>query len=620
MSAPGEAQVKAPSAPPAANSGGTGTAPASRQPPATDHQISDWQLFQRFLHYVKPHGRWLALGFAAVPFGVAATLFLPWMIIRVIDDSVIPGDFSKLHSQALLLGGAVLLGYVADAVYTFAFQRTGQKSIAAMREELFAHVLQMPRSFFDHHPLGVILTRLTSDMEALNESLAVGVLSLFTDLLKTIALLILLVSLSWKLTLVVLLILPPIYLFSNFLRARLRHYYNLTREALAEATGYLQECLNGVKTVQLYAAERKTQRRFETKTRHFFKAQSYSNFYDAALFSVIEGITSVALAFMIWYGSGQILEGVVSVGTLVGFINTLNRIFIPIREFTQQIAVFQRALSSLENVDRLFRERPEAQDTPEERPEEAETLMRFESLEFREVWFRYSEDGPWVLRGVSFTVRQGDRMAIVGSTGSGKSTIVRLLTRTYGNYQGSIQINGVELSRIARKHLNRLVAMMQQDTWLFEETIAFNIALNRPEVTPDKVRESANYVYASAFIERLPGQYDYGLLENGGNISAGEARLLVFARAIAGESEMIVLDEATSSVDSVTEALIQKAIERIFRDKTVIAIAHRLSTIRNSSQILVMCQGEIVERGTHDALLAQAGDYAALLHNLEETA
>jgi ATP-binding cassette subfamily B protein len=211
-------------------------------------------------------------------------------------------------------------------------------------------------------------------------------------------------------------------------------------------------------------------------------------------------------------------------------------------------------------------------------------------------------------------------MAIVGSTGSGKSTIVRLLTRTYGNYQGSIQINGVELSRIARKHLNRLVAMMQQDTWLFEETIAFNIALNRPEVTPDKVRESANYVYASAFIERLPGQYDYGLLENGGNISAGEARLLVFARAIAGESEMIVLDEATSSVDSVTEALIQKAIERIFRDKTVIAIAHRLSTIRNSSQILVMCQGEIVERGTHDALLAQAGDYAALLHNLEETA
>jgi len=620
MSVSGEAQAKDRAVPPSTNSGRTGAAPTSHQPPATSRQVSDWQLFQRFLHYVKPHWRWVALGFAAIPFGVAATLFLPWMIIRIIDDSVIPGDLSKLYSQAVLLGGAVVLGYVSDAVYNFAFQRTGQKSIAAMRAELFAHVLQMPRSFFDRRPLGVILTRLTSDMEALNESLAVGVLSLFTDLLKTVALLILLVSLSWKLTLVLLLILPPIYLISNFLRARLRHYYNLTREALAEATGYLQECLNGVKTVQLYAAEWKTQRRYEAKTRRFFNAQSRSNFYDAALFSVIEGITSVALAFMIWYGSRQILEGVVSLGTLVGFINTLNRIFIPIREFTQQISVFQRALSSLENIDLLFRELPEAHDTPDERPEDAVKLARFESLEFRDVWFRYSEDGPWVLRGVSFTVRQGDRMAIVGSTGSGKSTIVRLLTRTYGNYQGSIQINGVELSQISRRYLNRLVAMMQQDTWLFEETIAFNIALNRPGVTPEKVRESARYVYADAFVEQLPGQYDYGLLENGRNISAGEARLVVFARAIAGESEMIVLDEATSSVDSVTEAFIQKAIERIFRDKTVIAIAHRLSTIRNSDQILMMRQGEIVERGTHESLLAQEGDYAALLHNLEEAA
>jgi len=603
------------------------TAPTSDQRPATSDQqpatrppISDWQRFRRFLSYVQPHWRWIALGFAAVPFGVAATLFLPWMIIRIIDDSVVPGDFSKLYAQSVLLGGAVVLGYVADAIYTFAFQRSGQKAIAAMREDLFAHVLKMPRSFFDRRPLGVILTRLTSDMEALNESLAAGALSLFTDLLKTLALLVLLISLSWKLTLVVLLILPPIYLISNFLRARLRHYYDLTREALADATGYLQECLSGVKTVQLYAAEWKTQRRFEAKTRHFFKAQSRSNFYDASLFSVIEGITSIALAFMIWYGSGQILEGVVSIGTLVGFINTLNRIFIPIREFTQQIAVFQRALSSLENIDKLFRELPEAHDTPDERPEEAERLARFESLEFRDVWFRYTEDGPWVLRGVSFTVQQGDRLAIVGSTGSGKSTIVRLLTRTYGNYHGSIQINGVELSRIARKHLNRLVAMMQQDTWLFEETIAFNIALNRPDVTPEQVRESAKYVYANNFIERLPGQYDYGLLENGRNLSAGEGRLVVFARAIAGKSEMIVLDEATSSVDSVTEALIQKAIERIFRDKTVIAIAHRLSTIRNSDQILVMRQGEIVERGTHESLLAQDGDYAALLHNLAEAA
>ncbi len=433
-----------------------------------------------------------------------------------------------------------------------------------MRSDLYAHILSMPRSFFDQRPIGVILTRLTSDMEALNDSLAIGVLSIFTDFLKTIALLILLIILSWKLTLVVLLILPPIYFVSNFLRSRLRHYYNLTREALADATGYLQECLNGVKTIQLYAAEAKVRKQFEAKTRHFFKAQTHSNFYDAALFSVIEGITSIALALMLWYGAQQILTGLVSIGVLVGFINTLNRIFVPIREFTQQISVFQRSLSALENIDKLFREIPEDQDTADmpsyptnSRKYTPEEIMKrfqeFEELRFENVHFRYTEDGPWVLQGVSFIVRKGDRLAIVGATGSGKSTIVRILTRTYTRYQGSIKINGVELYEISRDHLQLMIAMMQQDSHLFEESIGFNIALNRPDVSPEKVKEAAKYVYAHTFIEFLPEKYDFKILEGGKNLSEGEGRLIVFARALAGESDLIVLDEATSSVDSVTE-------------------------------------------------------------------
>jgi len=269
----------------------------------------------------------VALGTATIPFSIVATLLLPWFIIQIIDDHVIPGDLEGLFLMVALMAGTVAVGYFSDSIYTFSLQKTGQLAISAMRSDLYAHILSMPRSFFDQRPIGVILTRLTSDMEALNESLAIGVLSIFTDFLKTIALLILLVALSWKLTLVVLLILPPIYFVSNFLRTRLRHYYNLTREALADATGYLQECLNGVKTIQLYAAEDKVRRQFETKTKHFFKAQSHSNFYDAALFSVIEAITSIALALMLWYGSQQILASIVSIGVLVGFINTLNRIF-----------------------------------------------------------------------------------------------------------------------------------------------------------------------------------------------------------------------------------------------------------------------------------------------------
>ena len=558
-----------------------------------------------------------------MPFSIGATLLLPWLIIRIIDDHVIPGDMDGLMQMVVLMGGAVTVGYFADSIYTFTLQKTGQLAISAMRSDLYAHILSMPRSFFDQRPIGVVLTRLTSDMEALNDSLAIGVLSIFTDFLKTIALLILLITLSWKLTLVVLLILPPIYLVSNFLRTRLRHYYNLTREALADATGYLQECLNGVKTIQLYASEVKVQKFFEEKTKHFFKAQSHSNFYDAALFSVIEGITSIALGLMIWYGSQQILAGIVSIGVLVGFINTLNRIFIPIREFTQQISVFQRSLSSLENVDKLFREIPEDQDTElvsqkYTTKELLERFQNFEELSFENVHFRYTEDDPWVLQGVSFNVCKGDRVAIVGATGSGKSTIVRILTRIYTRYEGSIKINGVELNEISRDHLLRMIALMQQESYLFEESISFNIALNRPEISPEKIRKAAEYVYAHEFIKDLPVQYEYKLLEGGKNLSEGQGRLIVFARALAGESDLIVLDEATSSVDSVTENLIQKAIERIFHDKTVIAIAHRLSTIRNSDLILVMDSGKIVERGSHGELMGQNGIYAGLVETLEK--
>ena len=558
-----------------------------------------------------------------MPFSIGATLLLPWLIIRIIDDHVIPGDMDGLMQMVVLMGGAVTVGYFADSIYTFTLQKTGQLAISAMRSDLYAHILSMPRSFFDQRPIGVVLTRLTSDMEALNDSLAIGVLSIFTDFLKTIALLILLITLSWKLTLVVLLILLPIYLVSNFLRTRLRHYYNLTREALADATGYLQECLNGVKTIQLYASEVKVQKFFEEKTKHFFKAQSHSNFYDAALFSVIEGITSIALGLMIWYGSQQILAGIVSIGVLVGFINTLNRIFIPIREFTQQISVFQRSLSSLENVDKLFREIPEDQDTElvsqkYTTKELLERFQNFEELSFERVHFRYTEDDPWVLQGVSFNVCKGDRVAIVGATGSGKSTIVRILTRIYTRYEGSIKINGVELNEISRDHLLRMIALMQQESYLFEESISFNIALNRPEISPEKIRKAAEYVYAHEFIKDLLEQYEYKLLEGGKNLSEGQGRLIVFARALAGESDLIVLDEATSSVDSVTENLIQKAIERIFHDKTVIAIAHRLSTIRNSDLILVMDSGKIVERGSHGELMGQNGIYAGLVETLEK--
>ena len=577
-------------------------------------ELDDAQIFSRFLGYWKPHWKWIILGFAAIPFTVGATLMLPWLVIRIVDEHLVVGDFAGFIPLIIGTAAVVAIGYLADAVYTFSLQKSGQKAIYALRRDLFHHVLSLPRAFFDRRPVGVILTRITSDLESVGESLAAGVLSVFTDLLKTIALLGVLIYFSWRLTLIILLILPVIYFVSNFLRARLRYYYNLTREALAEATGYLQECLNGVKTVQLYAAELKAQRQYEEKTQRFLHAQSRSNFYDASLFSVIEGITSIAMALMIWYGAQEILDEKVTIGTLIGFINTLNRIFVPIREFTQQLSVFQRALSSLENVERLFREIPDvAREETGLSPQQLASLKNFEELVFEDVRFRYNVDSPYVLYGISFQIKRGDRTAIVGTTGSGKSTIIRLITRTYTNYEGSIRINGIELSKIPKTQLHQLIALLQQETYLFEESVSFNISLGRVHLQENDIKAAAQYVYADRFIELLPDRYDFRLLENGRNLSEGQARLIAFARAIAGKSDLMILDEATSSVDSVTENYIQRAIERIFQDKTVIAIAHRLSTIRHSSEILVVQDGRIVERGNHEQLIALDGAYAQLL-------
>jgi len=322
----------------------------------------------------------------------------------------------------------------------------------------------------------------------------------------------------------------------------------------------------------------------------------------------------VTMAGIIWIGTGGILKGVVTIGVLVGFINTLNRLFIPIREFAQQIALIQRALSALEHIDRLFAE-------PSEK-EQLEPLadgdrMGFQTLEFKGVDFSYNE-GTRVLDQVCFSLNRGDNIAIVGATGSGKSTILKLITKAYDNYQGSIRLNGKELRDISKAELFSCTTLMQQDVFLFNESIRFNISLGRPGIGEQEVRDAAEFVYANQFIERFKEGLDYRIIDNGKNLSAGQAQLVSFARAIAGKSDLILLDEATSSVDSVTEDLIQKATARIFQEKTVIAIAHRLSTIQNSELILVMKEGRIVEQGNHQELLNSGGYYLQLLRRMDQ--
>ncbi|MCP4752194.1 MAG: ABC transporter ATP-binding protein [Proteobacteria bacterium] len=584
-----------------------------------NQQVNDWQLLSGFFQYIRPHRKWILFSLLAIPFTTSATVLIPLLIVHIVDDYIVVGDVAGLYRMAVLFAGAVLLGYIADGVYGFSLQKVGQLAIAHMRRALFSHTLTLPRSYFDRKPIGVILSRLTSDMEAMGESLAVGALSLVTDLVKTVALFCFLMYLSWKLTLLIFLVIPIVYLVVSILRKKMRLYFNAAREVLAEATAFLQESLNGIKTIQLYVAESKVVKQFEQKNRRFLEAQKKTNAYDASLFSIIEGLTSVTMALIIWYGTGQILSGFITIGILIGFINTLNKIFIPIREFTQQIASIQRSLAALEHIDELFAEKPEETGSLHSN-DLKRRLGTFDELRFDNVSFKYTRKGARVLENVSFCLKKGKRIAIVGATGAGKSTILKLLTKTYGNYEGSITLNGVELSSIPKKLLIETVTMMQQDVYLFNESLAFNISLDRDGITGEMVEKAAEYVNARDFIEELPGKMEYQIIDNGSNLSAGQAQLISFARAIAGKSDLVLLDEATSSVDSVTENLIQKAIEKILRDKTVIAIAHRLSTIQKSDTILVMQDGRIVEQGNHESLLRNDGYYVQLLNKLETEA
>ncbi|GAL26684.1 ABC transporter ATP-binding protein [Vibrio variabilis] len=423
-----------------------------------------------------------------------------------------------------------------------------------MRSVLVSRVLKLPRSYFDNTPIGITLSRLTSDLETIGDSFVQSVVGLVRDSLNTIALLIMMLFIDWKLTMVVLVVMPPVIYLTVFVRNKLRQMHQITRSALARGIGYLQEVLLGVKTVQFYRAEEEVEARYKSYTDEFLAAQMKVNKYDAILFAFISGVTSITIALMIWFGSGQVLEASLTLGVLIAFINTLEKVFVPIRDFTSQIASIQSSFAAFDHIEELFVEPLEEEGHQLLAKQQVEPELKvFNSLEFRNVSFRYKKDAPYVLKDVSFTLNKGHQIALVGSTGSGKSTIMRLITKTYRHYEGSILLNGIELSQIAADDCAHLFSMMMQDVHLFEQSIHFNIALGKEGVGREEVVEAARYVYADRFIEQLPRDYDFKLDKNGANLSVGQTQLISFARAIAQGGQIMMLDEATSSVDSITE-------------------------------------------------------------------
>lgn len=576
----------------------------------------DWWLFRRFVKYFKPHKKWVIISLASIPITTAASIVFLWLVQRLIDDFIIPGDVTGLKLYTILLSVVLVVNYLFDGLYSYTFSKAGGLAIVDMRRELFGKTLRFPMRYYDKNPIGVTLSRLTSDMESISESFASGVLGLIADSIKTLALLGYLFYLNSGLTLVLLLVVPVIFLVIRFLRKKIRKAFDQSRSSLAKSAAYLQESIYGMKTIQLFAAEETAFNKYDGLNKKYSDAQNRSNVYDASLYSIVEGITSIATALIIWYGAIQIWDLNFTIGILIVFVTTLGRLFIPVRQFAQQITTIQRALSALDHISVLFEQEEEEPAHCVERTDVQPIILK--EVVFKNVYFRYSEDGPDVLKDVSFTLNKGDRIALVGTTGSGKSTIIRLLTKAYSGYRGSITINGEELRDVPLRRIRETVSVMQQDIYLFNDTVGFNISLGREGIGSKEVEEAAQFVYADRFIKRLPKKYDFVIQDNGDNLSKGQGQLISFARAISGNKELIILDEATSSVDSITEQYIQKAIENIFSSRTVIAVAHRLSTIKHSDLILVLENGSIIERGNHSVLMQKGGKYAGLVKQMEE--
>ncbi|HKK08603.1 MAG TPA: ABC transporter ATP-binding protein, partial [Gemmatimonadota bacterium] len=506
----------------------------------------------------------------------------------------------------------------------------GQQVMKDLRGQIFGHLQELDVEYFDRNPVGRLMTRVTSDVEVLNEMFTSGVVTIFGDVFTVIFIMAAMLIMDWRLALVTFTVLPLVAGCAWVFRVKVREAYRDIRVRLARINAFLQERISGMSVVQLFRQEAPNRSRFSEINDSYLDAHLRSITYYALFFPVVSLLSSVALALIIWYGGSSALEGVATLGTIAAFLQYAQRFFRPIQDLSEKYNILQGAMASSERIFRLLDEDPRILDVP--RPVELETPVRGR-IAFEDVWFRYLEPGQappdlpqgleesagrreWVLEGVDFTVEPGQRVAIVGPTGEGKTTIINLLMRFYEPQRGRITLDGVDIHDIPVGTLRSQMGLVLQDIYLFSGSASKNVRLGRPGVSEEAMLEATGRVGVDPLIRRVAGGYDRPLGERGSHLSVGERQLLSFARALAGDPPILLLDEATSSVDSEIEARIEEALEELMEGRTSLVVAHRLSTIRNADRILVLHHGKIRESGTHRELLEKGGLYARL-HRLQ---
>jgi len=567
----------------------------------------DFRLIRRLWHFIVPYKRLFLWSLLVLPLQQAFGLAQPYLMKVGIDRYIAGKDLWGLQNVMLLFFGALVGETLAAFAQYYLSMLVAQRCLADLRVAIFNHVQKLPTSYFDRNPVGRLVTRMTTDVDVLQEMFSSGVVTLLADFIMVAWIIGIMFYLDVKLALVSLAMIPPMALAINFFRVKARQTYRQIRERIARINAYLGEAISGMAVIQLFAREEKSFRDFDRLNADHRDAYHLSNLYEAALYSMVEAAGAVSVGLLLWYGGGQVLQAAIGIGTLVAFKEYLHRFFVPLRDFSQKYAVMQSAMASAERIFQLL-------DTPVDIQSPASALVpkpfRGEVV-FDKVWFRYKADTP-VLKGVSFRIEPGERVAVVGATGSGKTTTIKLLNRSYDIERGSIKVGGVDVRDWDLRALRRHIGVVLQDVFLFSGDVRANLALGDPSIPLERIEEAARVANADSFIRRLPDGYAANVRERGSNFSGGQRQLLALARVLVYRPEILVMDEATSSIDSETEALIQDALEKIMRDRTCLLIAHRLSTIRNADRIIVLHHGEVREMGTHAELMEMRGIYHRL--------
>ena len=591
----------------------------------------DARLMRRLLTYLRPYTRQVGLATAAIVGHSALELAPPYLVKLVIDRYIPARDMEGLTLVAMLYLAALAGSFVLDYAQTWLLQWTGQRIMFDLRMQIYRHLQRLDLRFYDRNPVGRLMTRVTTDVDVLNDLFTAGVVSVFGDLFTLIGIMAMMIWLDWRLAIVAFSVLPLIWLVTRWFRTNVRESYRTVRTWIARINAYLQERITGMATVQLFRREARDFEEFDRIDRKYRDANVQSIFYYAVFYPAIELISALAAALIIWVGGGWVLGKMLTLGSLVAFLQYSSRFFRPISDMSEKFNVLQGAMASSERIFALLDtpihiqspsrglEGSAPQVTSENHPTGRKIVPsgadlpgpRIGRIAFENVTFAYVEGEP-VLRNVSFGVESGQRVAIVGATGSGKTTIVSLLLRFYDVQQGRITVGGVDIRDMDLRRLRAMFGLVLQDVHLFSGTIGGNVRLGNEAIDDATVRRAVDAVHAGTFIDRLPGGLETPVAERGATLSVGQKQLLSFARALAFDPPVLVLDEATSSVDTETEMLIRDAVKVVMRGRTTIAIAHRLSTIQDMDRIIVLHKGELRESGTHQELLTQRGIYHRL--------